>query len=354
MLRILDTPEYDIEQLRAQIDLRAIVTPGARISDDKPTKTKCFWHSENEASLNVYPSHMHCFGCQAHYSVFDYVAWQENLDPTAEFDKVLAIVAETFVGVLPPPPPPQPKKPLKPLESTMADYMHEKLGEHRRWFIDRGLNDDTIDRERLGYDRRAFVIPVWSETGELMTLRYRRDDEAFDSSDSGVTVNASPPDNKYWGMKNRNDAILYNPQALALIETFGYLLICEGELDALLLYQHGLPALSVTNGSGAFLRSFVNLILERYPKRVILVYDQDPAGQKNAAWIARLFGVRGRVSRWDLAYGKDPTEVFKYFRDVNPSADPVERFMGFLDAAGAPEVVERYWKRQVKNSIWSR
>lgn len=331
-IKVVDWPEYDLEDLKSRLDLRLLVTPEIPLRGDRPTRRLCFWHAEKDGSLYVYPNGLHCFGCGQHMDALDFLAWQEKLDVRADFARLVELLAEYVGGAslkLPPVPVVVPKD-LRPLDRKVAEYWHGRLGEKITWFRGRGLEDWLIRQERLGYERRAYVIPVWSATGELLTLRYRRDDTL---GQTGA---------KYWGITDRNEVLLYNARALRYVSDWGFVVICEGELDALLLFQHGLPAVSATNGSGAFEGRLVSQVLAAYPDKVIVAYDQDAPGRLNGVRVARLFGLRGRVASWPVELGKDPTEVLQQL--------PVADFVWRLQQATEPVRLEPV--KEVKGGFW--
>lgn len=335
-LVVVDRPERDLEEIKGRIDLRAVVTPGAPIRSDRPTRTLCFWHAEKDASLHVYPDHLHCYGCGEHMDLLDFVAWQEKLDVRQEFDQLLDILESRYVGMVPTVPPPRPRKLPQPVPCSIAEYFHGRLGSRREWFRRRGFSEDTIDKQMLGYDRRAFAIPVWSPDGKLLTVRFRRDDEALGDE---AEMHA-----KYWGMVGRNEVYLYNAGALDLAQVWGFAVVCEGELDALRLYQEGIPAVSATNGVGAFHDGLVKQVRACDPDKVVVAYDQDEQGRVHGIRVARMFGIKGRIATWPREWGKDVTDVLL----TRPVEDLVMRLM----EADWPSRLEKDWLATLRNGIW--
>jgi DNA primase len=335
-LVVVDRPEYDLDEIKARVDLRTVVTPGAPIRGGKPTKTRCLWHDDSDPSLHVYPDHLHCYGCGEHMDLLDFVGWKENLDVRKDFDRLLELLDAQYVGMLPAPPSLPPRKPPGAVPPNVAEYLHQRLGVRRAWFHRRGLTDKTIDEELLGYDRRAFAIPVWSVDGKLLTVRFRRDDDALGDD--------AEMHSKYWGMAGRNEVYLYNAKALRLVEVWRFVVICEGELDALRLYQEGIPTVSATNGVGAFHEGLVRQIRAVDPDKVITAYDQDEQGRVHGIRVARLFGVKGRVATWPREWGKDVTEVLQN--------RPVEELVMRLLEADWPSRLERYWQYTLRNGVW--
>ncbi len=331
MLRIVDWPEYSPDELKARVDLRALVAPEKPIRGDRPVKVWCLWHEEHKApSLAVWADRMHCFGCGRSMDLIDFVMWREGID---DYHQALAVVAEKYVGSVPLPPPKRERvvHAPSPLSADIAEYYHCRLGKRREWFRQRGLLDETIDREKLGYERQAFTIPVWSADGKLLTIRYRRDDEALGEN--------AETRSKYWGIQGRNGPLLYNASALDMVSDAGFVVICEGELDALRLVQEGIPAISSTGGAATFDSDMARQVKLAEPPVVYVAYDQDLAGRLNGVRVARLFGLRGRVVRWDESLGKDVTDFMRRYS--------VDDFLKLLLAAREPQRIENPWKKEV-------
>lgn len=97
----------------------------------------------------------------------------------------------------------------------------------------RGLTDETIRRWELGYDipGNAITIPVRDESNALLGIKRRF-----------LSVDAEPK-----AVNSRGLAALY---PLAVFEEDpAAVVLCEGEFDALLLNQHGIPAVTPTTGT---------------------------------------------------------------------------------------------------------
>jgi len=97
----------------------------------------------------------------------------------------------------------------------------------------RGLTNQTIRDYEVGYSISgdAIVFPIRDEAGEVVGMKRRFLDPAADPK----TVNSAGP------------ARLYPIQVLASDPSA--LVLCEGEFDALVLNQHGIPAITGTAGT---------------------------------------------------------------------------------------------------------
>jgi DNA primase len=326
----------DYRDVVERIDLRDLIAPGRPRSGDKPVLVLCFMHGEKENSLAVYKDGLFCFGCHRRMSTLEYIALIEHLDIETQFQDVVAVAGEKYAGNVKVIPRPVEKREIAavwgPMAPELALVYHGQLGEKRKWFKDRGLSDAVIGDAKLGYTGKAFSIPVWSRSGELMTIRYRRDDALIKEGA------------KYWGTKGRNSVYLFNEKALE----FGPLkasdfvaYLTEGELDALRLWQEGLAAVSATNGVGAFDAAFVPMF--RLARAVVVMYDQDEAGRENAARVAKLFKSKAKVVHWDMTEGKDVTEYLKG-HDIVDLKRLVEE---------SPKGPVRFWGSQLRGGFWN-
>jgi len=297
----------DYRDLVERLDLRTLAAPGKRISGEKPVMVRCPWHDDRHSSLGIWPDHLHCFGCGVHKGILDYLAEQENLDIERDFRGTVEVLAARYgvAGVAPMPRPKHEalrKAPL-PLDASLARRYHDRLGEKRQWYRGRGLRDGIIDGQLLGHDGRAFTIPVWHPSGQLLTIRYRRDD----------SLGGSGP--KYWGIEGRNETLLYNQGALPGSRL---VVITEGELDCLRLWQEGIPAVSSTNGAGGMVSIWEKVSSRFRCSRIIIAFDQDEGGRKPARELAKMINghspksvsrSRAVILKWDRRLGKDVTEM---------------------------------------------
>jgi 5S rRNA maturation endonuclease (ribonuclease M5) len=199
-----------------------------------------------------------------------------------------------------------------PLPSAIAVAYNTLLCGSRsarmQWFYDRGLQNDSILRFALGHDGTRFTIPFYDGQGRLLTIRFRRDDYF------GLETWDGRPLPKYSGIAGRNGLYLFGgwllkPEHVDVV-------VCEGELDAVRLWQEGVPAVSPTNGAGNV--KHVARLLEAYPwvKRLWIASDMDEPGElaalelQDAAEYTARFDSFIRL-RWPREQGKDVTEFYQ-------------------------------------------
>ena len=302
-------------------DLRELVVePGEAL--DRPYILCPLHDDKNRPSMRVYADGAKCFTCGGYLNRTEF---------SRLFDEREITSAKLRGGVE------RKKSPTRvPLDpAVIARLAHESLvrcdpmGPEHRWLAQRGIHERTITYYGLGHNGVAFTLPVYNlppmdPDNRVMNVRYRRDD-----------VVAPFIDMKYWGLRGYNDLMLYPficDQEVAFLT--------EGEFDALLLREHGLPAFSWINGSSImptqeqWQHFFPNLQV------LVRVGDQDAAGRKGSEVLlhglnipgfdaTRLFNSRLPASHhrpgfcdffperpvhnvvWDQELGKDVTAYYQ-------------------------------------------
>lgn len=208
----------------------------------------------------------------------------------------------------------------------------------------RGLFDSTISQFEIGWDRdrRAYTIPVRGEDGELLNIRRYQ-------------LRPTSGRRKIWGVEGMNEPRLYplrifedNPQEI---------IICEGELDAIITNQYGFPCVTRT-GSARVWKSEWNQVFK--DKVVYLCHDCDESGQDGNRRVGRsLRRVAREVRIVRLPYpitpkhGKDLTD---YWLDREGDADEFRRLLQEAQPfdPGADAEPERVAEASVLDALDSR
>jgi DNA primase len=131
-------------------------------------------------------------------------------------------------------------------------------GRARAWLRRRGLSEKTIRRFELGYDGEAITIPVRGAGGAIVNLRRRF-----------LDLDADP---KIKGLYKRGTQLY---PITTLDASPNWLVICEGELDALLLNQIGVAAITSTGGRAHWESEWTEYVAKRARGRVAFVLDAD-------------------------------------------------------------------------------
>jgi hypothetical protein len=178
---------------------------------------------------------------------------------------------------------------------------HSRLqtAEHQdvlRWLTDeRGLTLETIKRYRLGYDGEAVVFPVYDAAGSLVYVKRRYWPSPWFTNRKGKKVWKRTPDG-------------VSAQLYPNMPRGAWLLLCEGELDALLARQHRLPAVTTTCGV-----QLPDELVPRFAGRdVAVAYDH--GGQQAGARTAEKLRL-GEARAWavDLGLPNDGDDLTDWF-----------------------------------------
>ncbi len=140
----------------------------------------------------------------------------------------------------------------------------------KKWLNNRGITDNAIINNGLYWNGKAIVIPIYDEHGKFSFNKYRKDP---------LSDNDHP---KYWYDKGTT-ATLYNAHKISEAWkdwSWEMVIICEGEMDCLVLENIGITAVSSTGGSGTFKEEWTPLFEK--VNRIYVCYDNDEAGHRGA------------------------------------------------------------------------
>lgn len=190
-------------------------------------------------------------------------------------------------------------------ENENKVYPYEKLidtmwnnGKNKRdYWYSRHLNDDTIDRRRLGFYEGWYLIPIY-ERGNFLNFQMRRDE----------------PEKRITKWYKQGNPTLYNDGILPFTKR---IYIVEGTVDAILLYQEGFPAVSqmgTHTWQVKWFDKFVNI------PEIYYIEDNDKAGRFASKAVANCLGLdRVKVVTWE---GKpEKYDTVDFFREGNTAED---------------------------------
>ena len=341
-----DAPFRDlIERVRDASDIVAVVSE--RVPLDRSHRALCPFHEETTPSFHVNPSgqYFHCFGCGAGGDVFRFI---ELLDRVSFMESLRALAARAGI-------------PLAGLShndilhmketrlvgevlAASAAYYHARLTpEARDYLHTRGLNDETIDRFRLGYASggllehltRAggFGIETCLRAGVVRKTNGGRAGDFF--ADRIILPNIVRGRVVHLSSRSLGDAeprhlhlpgaipCLYNEDALRAPEA----ILTEGVFDCLAAAQAGF-ACAALYGTGSLKPDRLSRLAPS-AATLYLCLDGDAPGREAALRLADALGERARLV--DLP---DETDLNDYLR-LHPPAD----LRGLLDAA--PTLITR-------------
>lgn len=175
------------------------------------------------------------------------------------------------------------------IDEQIADQLHSDLAGREAFFNSRGLDSKIIQRYKLGYHRKynRYAVPCYFEK-KLYGIKYRIDPEV-----EKKLKELGEPIIKYFSEKGGINNVVFND--VVARAPIPYVLIDEGELDSLLLTQHGFPTISPFSGNNSSVGwkpEWLSLI--RHIPNVYVIAQNDKPGE--LITIARLHDLgRGNV-----------------------------------------------------------
>jgi DNA primase len=333
----------------------------------------CPFHKEKTPSFQVNPEmgFYYCFGCGKGGDVFKFVQEMEGLD----FREALETLAETVGVELPRYERREPpgdggrgggasKTDLLGVNALAAEFFQKRVRDNPRavdYFKSRGLSAETVKEFGLGYApdgwrglidylngknispqravecglavskdggspydrfRDRVIFPICDLSGRVIAFAGR-----------GMDAEAQP---KYLNSPEsalyKKSHVLYGlHKARDGIREHGYIIIVEGYMDYLTLYQAGVRNAAAASGT-AFTEEHAHLI-KRFTSKAALVFDGDRAGLSAAQRTALVLAPHGlQVSILALPGGDDPDSFVKRegpnaFLDLLAKALPAEDFL---------------------------
>lgn len=171
------------------------------------------------------------------------------------------------------------------LNEKAIEYNSNLTSDAREYLNDRGITDEIIAQYQLGYDPSNsgwITIPIRNADKEVLFFKKKK--HPFNKEEDPCKFLYEPSGNK---------ATLFN---LEIIKDTKFVIICEGEMDALLLTAHGIPAVSNTSGSSCFNLDWLKYL--SHLEKIIVCYDIDNPG------------LMGRLKVTDILYNElDRTEI---------------------------------------------
>lgn len=165
----------------------------------------------------------------------------------------------------------------------------------------RGLNSDTIDYFKLGYDieKDAISIPEF-KNGELVNIRYR-------------VIN--PGDKSKYLQEKGAEVWLFHEEGIGKGQAKGGVLIVEGEIDCMSAWQAGFKnVISPASGKDSF-GVWIDL-LDSIPK-VYIAYDNDKPGKQASKSIAERVGID---KCFEVVYPEGIKDANEFFQKYDAEA----------------------------------
>lgn len=339
-----------LQELKLKTDVYDVVSSYVTLKKRGNTYVGlCPFHNEKTPSFTVYEDtqSFYCFGCSAGGDSVGFIRKIENLD-YIDAVKLLAQRAgmqmpedSSYDDTLS-------KRRRKILEINRAaakfyySYMMSPEGKvGLDYYLGRGLTKKTISHFGLGYapnkwdgllkhlKEQGFSISDMVLAGVIKKgqkgyydyFRNRVITPIIDVRGNVIAFGARVLDDSKPKYLNTLETLVYKKTN----ELFGLnfakdsgkesIILCEGYMDVIAMHQAGFT--NAVAGCGTALTTEQVRLINRYAKEVLLLYDNDEAGQKALRKAIGLFGetdIKIRIPR--LYGGKDPDEIIrKHGRD---------------------------------------
>jgi hypothetical protein len=189
----------------------------------------------------------------------------------------------------------------------LVQIFHNNGKSKRDYWREKGIEDSTVDRYRLGFYEGWYLIPIYRDS-VFVNFQCRR-------SEPKKFV-------KFWYKDPDFRPVLFNSGVLPFVRS---VYIVEGMVDCLMLNQKGLPCVCSTNGNMSWdsnwVRYFSNI------NEIVYVTDNDSAGINGAIRTAKMLGEgRVKILRYkDRAEGFGALDFFLEGNSVDDFKDVVAR-----------------------------
>jgi len=193
------------------------------------------------------------------------------------------------------------KKPVKTgrkpasLDTIVFNAYSKTSEQDRQYFINRGINKDSIDRFLLGTikigNHKRYMIPVFDKTGHVVCIKLRRTEEDEKADFLAKTMGKDNPTPKYMVYPTGASLILVGEDQLVK-STSSDVLVCEGELDRIIAIQNKVEMPVVTGGGGAqtFKDEWIDQLANM--RNIYICFDRDEAGESGAEKLAQRLAAR--------------------------------------------------------------
>lgn len=306
---------------------------------------RCPFHSEKTGSFNVSPENgvFYCFGCHAGGGAIQFVMQIENL----EYIDAVALLAKLAGLEMPEDDDPGARirrNRVLSINQFAARWFYDNLGRPEgktavAYMRERGIKPETARRFGLGcapdvwdglltaahaqgisqdemmlsglcsrgakgnvYDafKNRLMFPVFDVRGNVIAFSGRALDDA-------PAKYKNSPETPVYQKRNTLYAI-----QLAKKSKRPYWILCEGNIDVVMLHQSGFDCAVATCGTA--LTDTQSRLMARMTGEVFLSYDSDEAGKKASQKAVNMLektGVKVRVLR--LTGAKDPDEYIRQY-----------------------------------------
>jgi DNA primase len=201
------------------------------------------------------------------------------------------------------------------------------------WLLNRGISESIIEKFGLKYED-SIIIPIRDEDGKHLFNKHRR---------NPFLTETGP---RYWYDKGGHVALF----GAEFIKDEPTVVICEGELDALVLWSHNIPAVSSTGGA-------LSINAERWlpilkDKELYVCLDNDEAGAAGTVKILAFFPAAKVIILPDIAQVKDITDYYGRGGDLRDLMPVAKRYLSEEEVRTDMQARKGSWQSTLFHEEW--
>lgn len=347
-------PEETLQQVLASTDIVDLIGRSVKLRRAGTNWVGlCPFHNEKSPSFNVRPStnSYHCFGCGAGGNAFRFVMEHDGLtfmEAVKRLADSAGIRIEEEVWDANAEAAAKLRSALMRAHKEIAEWYHQLLMKHpmadaaRQYLKGRGISAEIAKRWKLGYappntpplrqwaQQHKFGSALLIEAGLLATSEERGDayprfrhrlmfpicnDNGEVIAFSGRVLEADAKAAKYLNspetpLFNKSKVLFGFDKAKRAISKAGQAIVCEGQIDTLMVYEAGFQ--NVVAGQGTAFTEYHAKALKRQADEIVLCYDSDNAGFKAAERAFQALAPYGLIVKVAmLPQGEDPDSYIR-------------------------------------------
>lgn len=301
-----------LDQLKSAIDLKDLVEEHTELRQAGPNLYVGHCphpkHGDSDASfcLNTQTNTWTCYGChsdkknksQGNYGsdAIAFIEWMSE-GKISWIDAVKQLAHRAGLAI----PNDSNSKAYKTNYNLAQKYIKDMTSEAYEYLYDRGLNDDTIEKWNICYDKNddRIVFPLFDSYNNIVGFNKRL-----------VTKQTKGLNRKYIHSADsdifKKSQYFYGMQFID--RSKDYIILTEGVFDVILPQQYG--ASNVICALGTTLSDYQINVLAKLKKEIIVVYDNDDKGIKTMKKVMPLLEANNISARLlILPKGQDLAEI---------------------------------------------
>lgn len=230
--------------------------------DGHEDKASCSIYNRTDNDSIVWGT-VHCFTCGYKAQLYQFVAFCLDIEIDEAKRWLIDNFSDTYIEVSDTLFDPIDIFSDKPKQTFLNESTLEQYKYFHPYMFERNLTEDIIKRFLIGYDHGSdsITFPVWDENNNL------------------VAINRRSVKGKSFQLQTGIDKPVYLLN-FVLKDKYNYVVVTEGQFDALTSWSYGVPAVSLF-GCGTTDHQ-MDILNKSGIYHFILMYDNDEAGRKGA------------------------------------------------------------------------